>query len=211
MKARITTGIAAAATAALALTAAAPAQAVESADRRAGSTSLVTVLAKDGAKLDKNWKDFDILEQGVLAVLDAKPNSPVKLLAQGGKRATAFLPTDAAFRSLVADLSGSKPATEKKTLKALLSVADVDTLETVLLYHVVAGKTLTSPKVLKAEGSKIRTAQGGKIGVKVKGKKVYVTDLDKNDADPRVVVLDINKGNKQVGHAINRVLRPIDL
>jgi len=211
MKARLTAGIAAAATAALALTAAAPAQAAAPTERRAASTSLVEVLAADGTRLDRNWKDFDLLEQGVLAVLDAKPKSPVKLLAQGGKRATAFLPTDAAFRALVADLSGTRPATEKATLKALLAVADVDTLETVLLYHVVAGRTLTSPKVVAADGAKLRTAQGGRIGVEVTGKKVVVTDLDPDDRDPRVVTVDVNKGSKQVGHAIDRVLRPIDL
>lgn len=206
----LTTGIALAATTALALGVATPAQAAP-AERKAGDRSLAAVLAQDGTKLDKNWKDFDILEQGVLAVLEAKPKSPVKLLTQGGKRATAFLPTDAAFRALVKDLTGKAPKTEKATLKALTSVADTDTLETVLLYHVVAGKTLTSPKVVKADGMKIRTAAGLKIGVKVQGSKVWVTDLDKDDRDARVTKVDINKGNKQVGHAIDRVLRPIDL
>lgn len=206
----LTTGIALAATTALALGAAtAPAQAT--AERKAGDRSLATVLAKDGAKLDKNWGDFDILEQGVLAVLEAKPKSKVALLTQGGKRATAFLPTDAAFRALVKDLTGSAPKTEKATLAALTSVADTKTLETVLLYHVVAGKTLTSPKVVAADGMKIRTAAGAKVGVKVMGKKVWVTDLDKDDRDARVIKVDINKGNKQVGHAIDRVLRPLDL
>lgn len=205
----LTTGIAIAATAALTVGAVAPAQAAP--ERKAGERSLAAVLAMDGAKLDKNWKDFDILEQGVLAVLEAKPNSKVKLLTQGGKRATAFLPTDAAFRALVKDLTGTAPTTEKATLAALTSVADTKTLETVLLYHVVAGKTLTSPKVVKADGMKIRTAAGAKIGVQVKGKKVWVTDLDKDDRDARVIKVDINKGNKQVGHAIDRVLRPLDL
>lgn len=209
---KFTTGIAVAATAALAMGAATPAQAAApSAERKAGNTSLASVLAEDGAKLDKNWKDFDILEQGVLAVLEAKPKSPVKVLTQGKKRVTAFLPTDAAFRALVKDLTGEQPKTEKATLKALTSVADADTLETVLLYHVIAGKTLTSPKVVKADGTKIKTANGMKIGIKVQGKKVWVTDKDKDDRDARVTMVDINKGNKQIGHAIDRVLRPLDL
>lgn len=208
---KFTTGIAVAATAALAMGATAPAQAAPAAERKAGDRSLAAVLAKDGAKLDKNWKDFDILEQGVLAVLEAKPNSPVKVLTQGGKRVTAFLPTDAAFRALVKDLTGKQPKTEKATLKTLTSVADAETLESVLLYHVVVGKTLTSPKVVKADGMKIKTANGMKVGIKVQGKKVWVTDLDKNDRDARVIKVDINKGNKQIGHAVDRVLRPLDL
>ena len=38
-------------------------------------------------------------------------------------------------------------------------------------------------------------------------------DKDTNAQDPQAVLdaLDINKGNKQVAHAIDRVLRPIDL
>ena len=92
----------------------------------------------------------------------------------------------------------------------------IDTVETVLLYHVVPGKTLTSPKVLKADGARLTTAQGGKIKVDVKMKpslSITLKDRDKNDRDPQVVLkaLDLNKGNKQVAHGIDRVLRPIDL
>ncbi|WP_166134726.1 fasciclin domain-containing protein [Nocardioides ochotonae] len=203
-------------TAALASTAVMPAAHADTAtERKAGNKSLAKVLAADGTKFDKNWKDFDILEKGVLAVLDAKPHSPVALLTQGGKRATAFLPTDAAFRALVKDIAGSAPKTERATFNALASVADVDTLEAVLLYHVVAGKTLTSKKVLASDGAKVTTALGGTIKIDVRGKgkktKVFLVDLDKGDANPQVVQLDINKGNKQIGHGINRVLRPIDL
>ncbi len=38
-------------------------------------------------------------------------------------------------------------------------------------------------------------------------------DKDKNAQDPQAMLdaLDINKGNKQIAHAIDRVLRPIDL
>ncbi|MEV7430825.1 fasciclin domain-containing protein [Nocardioides sp. NPDC092400] len=207
--------IAAAAVAVLATSTAvagAPAQAADAPAKAAkpGTTSLAEVLAADGTKLDKNGKDFDLTEAAVLAVLDAKPGSPVRLLTQGGKRATAFIPTDKAFRLLVKDLKGFAPKTEAKTLKQVAKLG-VDTIETVLLYHVVAGKTLTSDKVLAAEGSKVATAQGGSIKVHVIKGKVTLLDADKDDRNPRVVVLDINKGNKQVGHAIDRVLRPVDL
>ncbi len=182
---------------------------------KAGDRSLVKVLAKDGAKLDHNWQDFDILEQGVLAVLAAKPHSPVGLLADGSVRLTAFLPTDLAFRQLVRDLTGKDARTEKKTLKKLLKAVDVDTLETVLLYHVVAGKTLTSPKVIAAAsaGTKIETAQGGEVKVVDRKGNITLVDQDPDLGDATVILngIDINRGNKQVGHAIDRVLLPIDV
>ena len=188
----------------------ASAQTAEPVGAKAGTTSIAAVLGTDGTKLDKNWQDFDLTEAAVLAVLEANPDSPVGLLTQGNKRATVFVPTDAAFRSLVRDLTGSTPKSEAQTLEAVASLG-TDTIETVLLYHVIAGKTLTSGKVLAAEGTKLTTAQGGKIKVQLMKGKVTLVDADKDDRNPRVTVLDINKGNKHVAHAIDQVLRPVDL
>ncbi|WP_122819024.1 fasciclin domain-containing protein [Nocardioides pantholopis] len=191
-----------------------PAQAAEEhgdSARQGGNRSLAAVLAQDGARFDKNWKDFDILEKAVVTVLTEKPDSPVALLTQGRKRATAFLPTDAAFRRLVRDLTGSRPANEAAAFSAVASVADVDTLESVLLYHVVPGKTLGAKKVVALEGKSVTTALGSKVKIEVKKKGVVLQDADRNDRNAVVTVTDINKGNKQIGHAINRVLRPIDL
>jgi uncharacterized surface protein with fasciclin (FAS1) repeats len=194
--------------------AAGPADAATHHDR-AGTKSLAQVLAADGTKLDHNWQDFDILEAAVLAVVAAKPSSPVALLTDGSVRLTAFLPTDEAFRDLVGDLTGKRPGSEKKTVNQLLKLADVNTIETVLLYHVVAGKTLASPQVIKAAkaGTKLTTAQGGTVKVKsVKG-NITLVDKDPDLADPTVILngIDINKGNKQIGHAIDHVLLPVNL
>jgi uncharacterized surface protein with fasciclin (FAS1) repeats len=87
----------------------------------------------------------------------------------------------------------------------------VDVIETVLLYHVVPGKTLSAAKVVKADGKKLTTAQGGTVTVKVKGKKVILVDADPDLRNPRVIATNINKGNRQIAHAINRVLLPLDL
>jgi uncharacterized surface protein with fasciclin (FAS1) repeats len=183
--------------------------------QRAGSQSLAEVLAADGTKLDRNWQDFDILEAAVLTVVQAKPTSPVALLTDGSVRLTAFLPTDEAFRELVGDLTGKRPRTEQKVVAALLAAADVDTIETVLLYHVVAGKTLTSPKVVAAAkaGTKLVTAQGGKVKVVDRKGNITLVDRDRDLADPVVILagVDVNRGNRQVGHAIDRVLLPLDL
>ena len=172
----------------------------------------LAVLGADGQKLDKDWGDFDLVEAAVFAVLDAKPGSPVGLLADGDTRLTAFVPTDAAFRNFVQSIKGFAPKTEAKTLKQVVKIAgSIDTIETILLYHVVAGKTLTSPKVLAAEGDKITTAQGGAFRVHIGKAGVFLVDKDRDAANPYVVVLDVNRGNKQVAHGINRVLRPVDL
>ena len=61
------------------------------------------------------------------------------MLAKGRTRLTAFVPTDRAFRRLVRSLTGNLPRTEKATFRAVATVADVDTLEAILLYHVVPG------------------------------------------------------------------------
>ena len=189
-----------------------PAQAAPAGSAKAGNTSLAEVLAADGQKLDKNWEDFDLVEAAVFAVLDAKPSSPVGLLADGKTRLTAFVPTDQAFRSFVKDVKGYAPKTEEKTLKQVVKIAgSIDTIETILLYHVIAGQTLTSPKVLAAEGEKLRTAQGGSFRVHTGKAGVFLVDKDRDDANPYVVVLDINRGNKQVAHGINQILRPVDL
>lgn len=189
-----------------------PATAAPGPAPKAGNTSLAEVLGADGVKLDDNWQDFDIVEAAVYAVLDAKPDSPVGLLANGKVRLTAFVPTDNAFRKLVKDLTGKAPGTEAGTLKKVVKAAgSIDTVETILLYHVVAGQTLTSPKVLAAEGEKIQTAMGKSFRVHVTKSGVVLNDKDKDDLNPKVVVLDINRGNKQVAHGIDRVLRPLDL
>lgn len=181
-----------------------------------GEDSLAGLLTSDGNTFDKNKSDFDIVTEAALAIVGAKPDSPVALLADGTQRLTVFAPTDQAFRLLAKDLTGKTIKSEKKIFEALVDLAGVDTIETVLLYHVVPGKTLTSNKVLKANGAKLETAAGATIKVKVRMKpKVSVTlkDKDRDDQDPKAVLsaLDLNKGNKQVAHGIDRVLRPINL
>jgi uncharacterized surface protein with fasciclin (FAS1) repeats len=199
-------GLTAAALAAGTLAAQTPAQAASG-----RPTSLAQVLAADGHHFDRKWGDFDILDAAVLAVLDAKPKSPVGVLAKRKVRLTAFLPTDRAFRSLAATLTGSRPKSEKATFNALAKAAGIDTIETVLLYHVVPGRTLTAAKVVGADGKKLTTAQGGKITVRVGKKQVRLVDADPDLRNPRVVATNINKGNPQIAHAIDRVLLPIDL
>ncbi len=209
MRHRITTGVAGLAAAAMAATTlAVSAQAAQTAAQ--GNRSLATVLAADSG-FDRNWRDFDIVEAAVLAVLDAKPDSPVALLTKGRQRATAFVPTDAAFRRLVGQLTGRKPANERATFRAVVNTFDIDTIETVLLYHVVAGRTLNANRVIASEGRHLQTAAGIPLEVRVRNGNVILVDQDRDARNARVVVPNINRGNKQIGHGIGQVLRPIDL
>ena len=217
---RFTGSLAALATAATVFATALPATATAetAAAAKPKERSLVSVLTSDGNKFDRNKQDYDIVTEAALAVVGAKPDSAVGVLADGSTRVTAFVPNDQAFRLLVKDLTGKSFHSEKRIFTKLVKVAGVDTIEQVLLYHVVAGQKINSKKVLKANGAKVTTAQGAKIGIRIKKNEhgrtvIKLADRDRNDANPRVILsqVDINKGNKQIAHGINRVLRPIDL
>ncbi|MGD9961633.1 fasciclin domain-containing protein [Nocardioides sp.] len=182
--------------------------------QKLGNKSLASVLAADGHRYDHNWDDFDILDKAVTTVLKAKPKSDVAVLADGKVALTAFLPTDRAFRRLVHDLSGKRLGSEKAVFKAVAGVADVKTLEAILLYHVVPGATLTYKVAKGADGAKLATALAGtNLRVKVRHGSVFLRDRDTDDLNARVraAAKNINKGNKQIAHGINRVLRPINL
>ena len=182
-----------------------------------GTRSLAAVLTANGnGQFDGNPFDYDIITQAVLAVVGAKPASPVGLLTKGDVALTAFLPPDFAFRDLVRQLTGRSYASEKDVFNALVAAAGVDTIETVLLYHVVPGATITSKDAVNADGAQLTTAQGGTITVDVIVKwlgLVKLVDQDPTDANPYLnpFALDINKGNKQIAHGITAVLRPVDL
>jgi uncharacterized surface protein with fasciclin (FAS1) repeats len=200
---------------ALALGAGATLATAPAATAATGHRSLAAVLTSDGNKFDHSARDFDIATQAVLAVLEAKPGSPVGVLTKGRQRVTAFVPTDRAFKALVFDLTGTWFHKERKAFAAAATLG-IDTVETVLLYHVVAGRTLTAGKVLAADGATVTTAQGGSVTVDVLDPTrgvVRLQDADPDDVDPTTVprLLNLNKGNKQVAHGIDYVLRPVDL
>ena len=202
----------AAAAAALSLALASPASA---ATAPSGTKSLAAVLTADGDQFDRNWYDYDIVTEAVLAVLKAKPSSPVGILADGTKPLTAFIPNDRAFQVLVADLTHQWLPSEKAVFGAVAGLG-IDTVETVLLYHVVPGATITKAMAVKSNGAQLTTALGSTIGVRVFDARypiVMLKDQDPNDINPFLNprALDINKGNKQIAHGINAVLLPAAL
>jgi uncharacterized surface protein with fasciclin (FAS1) repeats len=177
-----------------------------------GTTSLASVLTGGQQGFDQDYKDYDILTAAVLAVLKAKPNSPVKVLTDGSTALTAFIPNDQAFMNLASALTKKKVTTEAGAFKAVAGLG-IPTVEKVLEYHVVPGSTILSGDALKANGAKLKTALPGKtIGVKVVASPASITLMDYNKTlpNPKVILsqVDINKGNMQVAHGINAVLMP---
>jgi uncharacterized surface protein with fasciclin (FAS1) repeats len=103
---------------------------------------------------------------------------------QGKGRYTVFAPTDAAFARV-----------PKATLAKLAHNRAM--LRSVLLYHVAKGR-LSAAKVVKRHS--IRTLNGRRLRVRVRGDKVYV-------GRARVTTPDIAASNGVI-HVINRVLIP---
>ena len=118
-----------------------------------GTTSLASVLTGGQQGFDQDYKDYDIVTAAVLAVLKAKPNSPVKVLTDGSTALTAFIPNDQAFMNLASALTKKKVTTEAGAFKAVASLG-IPTVEKVLEYHVVPGATILSGDALKANGAK---------------------------------------------------------
>ena len=200
----------------LAATAAVTAPAATASGTATGTRSLAAVLTSDGNRFDRHPYDFDIVTEAVLAVLAAKPTSPVGLLTDGTVPLTAFIPNDRAFQVLAYDLTKRWPTTEEKTFTALVAAVGVDAIEQVLLYHVVPGAAITKKAAVNANGATLTTAQGGTIGVRVYNKYLPIVELrdkDTNDVNPFLNprALDLNAGNAQVAHGIVFVLRPLDL
>ena len=177
-----------------------------------GTKSLASVLTAKNS-YDNDGSNYDILTAAVLAVLGAKPGSAVSALTDGNVALTAFIPNDDAFINLVTAWTGAAPVSESAAFTAVAQLG-INTIENVLLYHVVVGPAILSPDALKANGASLATAlKGASIGVTVKGTTITLGDNDVVAADPKVLLpqVDINKGNKQVAHGIDAVLLPVQL
>ena len=183
--------------------------AVAPAAAKQGTAPLAGVLV-DQNQFDSNGRDYDIVTEAVLAVLASKPQSPVSALTDGKVRLTAFVPQDRAFINLVTAVTGSKPASEQAAFETIAGAFSIDVIEQILEYHVVPGATITAKRAVKANGAKLKTAEGKTLKVIVKKGKVFLKDKTAVTKNARVVQVDINKGNRQIAHGINQVLLPIN-
>lgn len=173
----------------------------------------ITDIAVGDGEFDRNARDFDILAAAVVAAgLDGT-------LATPDLDVTVFAPTDYAFRRLVRDLGGPWKAHEADVAEWLVENVGVDTITSVLLYHVVDGEVYSSDVVPGLQGADVPTLLGPTFEVFIQYEKgttnlkaVWLRDQDHNDLNARLVLdgLDIQASNGVI-HVINRVMRPIDL
>jgi uncharacterized surface protein with fasciclin (FAS1) repeats len=163
----------------------------------AGSVVDVAVKASSADGPDSNPYDYDLL----IAAVTATGLAPT--LDDESQRFTVFAPDDRAFERLVADLTGSRPASEQATLDAILATFSVDQIRNVLLYHVVAGRKLGPLQVLFSRS--LTMANGGTV----RPRGLRLKDETPALRDPRLVLsaIDIRATNGVI-HTINRVLVP---
>ena len=111
---------------------------------------------------------------------------------------TVFAPTNAAFAKL-----------PEGTVETLLKPENIETLQTVLKNHVVAGKINAKDllKLIKKGNGKatIPTVSGGTLTAWLKDKDVYITDQNGNSA--KVTIADVNQSNGVI-HVIDTVVLP---
>ena len=111
---------------------------------------------------------------------------------------TVFAPTNAAFNKL-----------PKGTVETLLMPENMKMLQTILTYHVVAGKMNASDiaeAIKKGNGkATMKTVSGGTLTAWMKGKKLYISDENMNKA--KVKIADVNQSNGVI-HVINAVVLP---
>lgn len=111
---------------------------------------------------------------------------------------TVFAPTNAAFDKL-----------PKGTVETLLKPENLKLLQTILTYHVVAGKMNSSDIsiAIKAGNGKatLKTVSGGALTAWMKGSNLYLTDENGNSA--KVSIADVNQSNGVI-HVIDAVVTP---
>ena len=111
---------------------------------------------------------------------------------------TVFAPTNAAFAKL-----------PEGTVETLLQPENLETLQTVLKNHVVAGKINAKDllKLIKKGNGKatITTVSGGTLTAWLKDKDVYITDQNGNSA--KVTIADVNQSNGVI-HVIDTIVLP---
>ncbi len=162
-------------------------------------TSLADVLAADGRAFDDHSSDFDILDAAVSAVLEAKPDSPLAVLADGDQPLTAFLPEDNGFTALAYDIQGATgeyPDSEQEAFDTIATLG-VDTIESVLLFHVVPGDTLEY-------GDLAALRQGAPVITALDGQKLTITVWNRDPAKGRIGAVVVNDGSDYYGQLLNQ-------
>jgi uncharacterized surface protein with fasciclin (FAS1) repeats len=117
---------------------------------------------------------------------------------QGKGPFTVFAPTNEAFAKL-----------PMGTVETLLKPENIKMLQTILTYHVVAGKMNAADivKAIKAGNGKatLKTVSGGTLTAWMKGKQLYITD--ENGTMSQITISDVNQSNGVI-HVVDTVVLP---
>lgn len=185
-------------------------------DDRGKYPDFVSFIAAQAQKKDG---DFNVIGNVVLALVQAGKLSGADVDALKTAQLTAFLPTDRAFRQLVADLSAKRlwQVREDEVIPFLVSALPLDTIAAVVKYHIFPSGKVDYRTALSLDTNRglgtavyITMYNGGTLGV---DRRWYFLQLvDSGTAlgianRPWVVRADIDAGNAIV-HGISAVLLP---
>ncbi|WP_026753153.1 fasciclin domain-containing protein [Sediminibacter sp. Hel_I_10] len=111
---------------------------------------------------------------------------------------TVFAPTNKAFEAL-----------PEGTVETLLKPENKEQLQTILTYHVVAGKYNAADiaKLIEKNNGKaeLATVSGGTLVATAKDGKVFITDENGNSS--QVTIADVNQSNGVI-HVVDAVVLP---
>ena len=120
-----------------------------------------------------------------------------KTLDQEGSH-TVFAPTNAAFDKL-----------PKGTVETLVKPENLKMLQTILTYHVVAGKMNAADiaKAIQLGNGKamLKTVSGGTLTAWMEGSALYLSD--ENGTKSKVTIADVNQSNGVI-HVVDTVVLP---
>jgi len=169
----------------------------DDADTAATSSAPMTTSAAPSPSATESMATADIVDTAVAAgdfttLAAALQAAGLVDTLKGAGPFTVFAPTDDAFAKLPAG-----------TVDTLLKDPKGD-LTQILTYHVVPGKVMAAD-VVKLDGQKVKTVQGGELTIGVDGDKVTLTDATGNTVN--VTMTDVEASNGVI-HVIDGVLMP---
>ena len=169
----------------------------DDADTAAASSAPMTTSAAPSPSPSESMASADIVDTAVAAgnfttLAAALQAAGLVDTLKGDGPFTVFAPTDDAFAKLPAG-----------TVDTLLKDPKGD-LTQILTYHVVPGKVMAAD-VVKLDGQKVKTVQGGELTIGVDGDKVTLTDATGNTVN--VTMTDVEASNGVI-HVIDGVLMP---
>jgi hypothetical protein len=161
--------------------------------------------------LDKNWNNFSIATRLLGDLKKVGADNYTAVAFNPAAHATFFVPTDAALRTLLKQITGRDHTTEKAVLAKYESMVSSD-VDAMLGYGIVRARTMPASAVLASSGRNLLTVWRPRtIHVAVykfrSGTVISLWDKDQRLRNPRVVLAatNLNAGTWQIIHGIDRV------